>query len=70
MKLPKIIHYVDDDGKILWTDPMIYKRLWAVGDWLMHDSQTYQVRWVSLSNLGHIQRVEIVPCKSSSFAAE
>lgn len=52
------IHYGDMDGILLWTEPMIYKRLWSVGQNFITDHKEYLVKRVSLAD--GIQQVNII----------
>ncbi len=54
----KEIHYRDIEGSLLWTEPMVYKRLWSVGQDFIEDHKEYLVKRVSLA--GGIQHVNIV----------
>ena len=55
------IRYVDTAGETLWEEPMIFRRLWAVGQSLIHDRVAYQV--VARTVEGSVQQVRLVPCR-------
>ncbi len=44
------IHYRDATGKLLWSEPMRFKRLWDVGAVLMENYRHYRVLRVALAN--------------------
>lgn len=46
----KEIHYRDMDGKLLFSEPMIFKRLYAVGQSLIEDSTEYEVMRVAIAD--------------------
>lgn len=53
------INYRNVVGTLLWTEPMIYKRLWKVGQDFVENHITYLVKRVSLAD--GIQHVNIEP---------
>ena len=53
------IHYRSAVGALLWTEPMIYKRLWAVGQDFVENRIIYLVKRVSLAD--GIQHVNVEP---------
>jgi hypothetical protein len=44
------IHYRDLYGALLWEEPMVFRRLYATGDVIVHDGGTYIVRRVALAD--------------------
>lgn len=53
------IYYRSVVGTLLWTEPMIYKRLWAVGQDFVAKHIIYLVKRVSL--VDGIQHVNVEP---------
>ena len=53
----KETHYRDIYGKLLWTEPMIFSRLYAVGQEFIENSQTYTVARVAVAD--NVQHVNI-----------
>jgi len=51
------IHYRNIYGKLLWENPMIFKRLHAVGELFIENSVEYIVRRVAVAD--NIQHVNI-----------
>lgn len=56
------IDYRDMEGKLLWSERMVFSRLWAVGDILTEKSAHWKVRRVALA--GSIQHVNVEPARS------
>ena len=53
----KEVHYRDVFGKLIWKDNMVFKRLWGVGNDLVHESKRYIVRRVAVAD--EVQHVNI-----------
>ena len=53
------IHYRSVVGTLLWTESMIYKRLWSVGEDFVANHIIYLVKRVSLAD--GIQHVNVEP---------
>lgn len=51
------IHYRDLRGNLLWQEDMIFRRLYAVGQDLVHNSRNYRVHRVALAD--GVQHVNI-----------
>jgi len=49
------IHYRDIYGKLLWSEPMIYKNLFESGEELINKSSSYVVKRVAIAeNIQHV----------------
>lgn len=59
----KEVHYRDVYGNLIWKDEIVFRRLWGVGNELIHDSKKYIVRRVAVAD--SVQHVNIEPetCK-------
>lgn len=54
------IHYRDMDGALLWKEPMIFSRLFAIGQDFIEDSVRYIVRRVAVADgvqHGNVEKV-------------
>lgn len=55
------IHYRDKFGALLWTAPMIFKRLHRKNEVFLHDYKPYKVLRVAVAdNIVHVNIVEAV----------
>ncbi len=49
------IHFRDIYGKLLWKEPMILSRLFAIGDEIVENRQDYVVRRIAVaSTIEHV----------------
>jgi hypothetical protein len=53
----KEVHYRDVFGKLIWKDNIVFRRLWGVGNELVHESKQYIVRRVAVAD--EVQHVNI-----------
>ena len=44
------IEYFLEDGTLVFSEPMIFRRLWAVGDDLVHEYRSYAVLSVEIED--------------------
>lgn len=63
----RVIHYRDMYGEFLWKEPMIFKRLFAVGNSLVEDSVEYIVKRVAIAD--DIQHVNIERAQSGDVVS-
>lgn len=52
--------YMDTYGNILWSEPIVFKRLWLVGQTFIQDFVKYKVIRVAIAGELQIVNVEIV----------
>lgn len=57
------VHYCDPDGNLIWKDNIVFRRIWGVGNTLIHDSKSYIVRRVAIANSIEYVNVEEFVCQ-------
>ena len=56
----KTTRYLDIYGNILWSEPMVFKRLWMVGQTFIENYIQYKVIRVAITGTLQIVNVEVV----------
>lgn len=54
----KTIKYIDEQARVLWEEPMIFKRLFAVADDICEKG-----KWYVVTNVRVLEEVQIVTLK-------
>lgn len=61
------ISYHDGDGRFLWEEPMVFTKLWGIGDMLVNKHIPYEVLRVAVAN--DVQYVNIRKIPNDVIAA-
>lgn len=62
--------YYDMDGNLLWTEPMMFKRLDGIGDYLKQNRVEYTVKRVAVAAGVQIVNLERITAERSGASAQ